>query len=318
MEIWFNGRVKQIGLSIITVASLFLLSFNEAKADELIVQNTSSLYTYDELLEDVAALSEKYSDFISYDFIGQSVQGRYIPVIVLGNADAPHKIMIQSSIHAREYLTAQMTMIITEYMACNYALGNNLDVYQNTCFYIVPMTNPDGVTIAQTTNANWKSNANGVDLNRQFNVGWETLNTKGVTSPGSQYFKGYAPETEPEVIALETLALGADFDCYISYHQKGNLIYYDDIGTTDAVSASSTALAKIISSGNGYSLVNMKCSNKTGATTLGGFGDWAQLILQKPSVCVECGSAYYSVNQLNAMVRSNKDTWAMVARSYYL
>ncbi len=280
-----------------------------------IVQMTST-YTYDEMNQDILELTAAYPGIVSAGSIGTTVQGRSIPLVILGNPAAPHSIMIQSSIHGREYIVTQSTMATIEYYAMQFAAGNFGDVLASTCFYIVPMANPDGVTIAQTVSPNWKANANGVDLNRNFPTGWEI--TKGASAPGAANFKGFSPASEPETQALMSLAAARDYSCYINYHQQGNIIYYDDDLTSDVTAALSKALALTVNQYNHYALVNTSGSNASGTTTYGGFGDLILISLQKPGITVECGSAYGAKGQgqCGAIFAGNADSWAAAARLF--
>ena len=287
----------------------------QAAALPSVVQLTST-YTYDEMNQDIAELVAKYPGIVSSGSAGTSVLGRSIPLVILGNPAAPHAIMIQSSIHAREYIVTQTTMATIEYYAMQYAAGNYADVLASTCFYIVPMANPDGVIMAQNFAPDWKANANGVDLNRNFPTGWEL--TKGASAPGASKFKGFFPASEPETLAIMSLATARDYSCYISYHQQGNIIYYDDDLTSPVTSALSTALAMTVGAVNKYALVNTAGSNASGTTTYGGFGDFVLMGLQKPGITVECGSAYGArgQSQCSTIFLKNVETWAAAARLF--
>lgn len=115
--------------------------------------------------------------------------------------------------------------------------------------YIVPMVNPDGVNLVQNgikavkdqkkvksikmlqkTYSEWKANINGVDLNRNYPVKWNKINN-GVKVPSSEKFKGYEAGSEPEVQAIMNLCNENDFLLAISYHTKGEVIYWADSGT---------------------------------------------------------------------------------------
>ncbi|HAG70336.1 MAG TPA: hypothetical protein DCL38_10260 [Lachnospiraceae bacterium] len=302
----FMAWVLTAGMSAETVRAAELSS---------VVQLTST-YTYEEMINDITELCAKYPGIVSCASAGTSVMGRNIPYLILGNPAAPHSIMIQSSIHGREYIVSQTTMATAEYYAMQFSAGNLPDVFASTCFYIIPMANPDGVAIAQSIAPDWKANANGVDLNRNFPTAWEF--TKGAASPGAANFKGFFPASEPETLAVMGLAGARNYSCYISYHQQGNIVYYDDDLTSPVVSALSTALASTVGSINRYALVNTSGTNASGTTTYGGFGDYVLITLQKPGITVECGSAYGArgQGQCSSIYLKNADTWAAAARLF--
>lgn len=309
--------MKKVLIGILATFICILCFPLSAHAEDIV--QLSSTYTYEEMLEDISLLANTYPEYISVKSAGTTSQGRNIPLIILGNPDAKHAIMVQATMHAREYIVTQTSMAIAEYITTLMA-GNQIpDIVENVCFYVVPMANPDGVVISQTINSNWKANANGVDLNRQMNVNWEYLDTKGVTAPGPENFKGYAPESENEIKALKAIAQSRNFDCYISYHMKGNIIYYDDDFVEPEISALSELVAVTVSRTNGYRPYNLKTTNASGITTMGGFTDWVQVILKKPGITVECGTKCGPAGQGQAksIFKKNRDTWISMARLFF-
>lgn len=148
-------------------------------------------YSYERMLNDSVKLSQAHHDIISIDSIGKSVEGRDLLLIMLGNGS--RKIFLNRSHHAREYITTSLLMkMIDEYSKAysnnedfeGYDVNNLLNEYT---IYFVPMVNPDGVNLVlngidsvqnpkkaksiQMTNKSymaWKSNINGVDLNRNY------------------------------------------------------------------------------------------------------------------------------------------------------
>lgn len=274
------------------------------------------MYTYENMIQDILTLQYLHPDIICCYPIATTPDNRVIPVIVLGNKESEHNIMVQAAIHGREYGTTQVVMKMVEYYAELYT-GAPTDLLYNTCFYIVPMSNPDGVFIAQSRECLWKANGSGVDLNRNFDIQWDNINTKGVYAPASENFKGYTPASEIEVKSLIQLATERNYDCYISYHQKGNIIYYHDNVIPETL-RTSTELAKTIQSINGYKLVSLRNSNRMGETTLGGFTDWIQFVMNKPAVTIECGTACppFGQGQVNSIYEKNKNTWLAIAGIY--
>ena len=113
-------------------------------------------------------------------------------------------------------------------------------------------------------------------------------------------------------------ASARNYSCYISYHQQGNIIYYDDDLTSPVTSALSTALAATVNGINRYAMVNTTGTNATNTTTYGGFGDYVLMGLQKPGITVECGSAYGArgQSQCSTIFLKNADTWAAAARLF--
>ena len=331
--------MKNILKKILLFSIVFIfitISFSQkayCKENVDIVQ-MSKMYTYTEMNEDIAQLVATYPNIISTKSIGTSTLGRDIPVVILGNKDAKHNILVQGSIHGREYLCTQVSMKMIEYYAQNSSSFS--DMLSKSCFYIVPMSNPDGVCIAQsgvasvsdknTANfvktightSSWKANSQGVDLNRNFDLGWANL-TPRVSGPSYMDYKGASAVSENESKALVALAKERTYDAFISYHQRGNLIYYDEPCNTVENSKRALQLASTISSLNGYTLSNLKESIKNDTVQQGGFNDWAQIQFNKPGVTIELGSTLPPKGQKNvsSIYNKNKDTWNAVAALYY-
>lgn len=270
------------------------------------------LYSYEQMLSDLDSLEARYPELISLSSIGKSVEGRDIPMFTLGTGT--RDILICASMHAREYISTNFVM----YMAEQYCIGYTEDQWyaglsyketlDNVRFVIVPMLNPDGVTLAQNGIENaenkdallemalidtyksgyyaWKANINGVDLNRNWPYNWSQ--DYKVTEPASANFNGTAPCTEPEVIAMKKLIDSTPFYMFCSFHTSGEVIYWID--TTN-----STQMA------NEFSPMISKIANWIGYTMLGyeniaNFGgymtNYARATYEKPCFTVELCPIY--------------------------
>ena len=225
-----------------------------------IVDKTNALYTYDNMVTDLNELSTKYPDFLHISTIGTTIDGRDIYLAKLGNENAPKQILVHGNIHAREYMTTLLIMSQIEYYLDNYNYwydkANNTtykDLFNNICIYYIPTINPDGMTIAQfgldgllTANAKekvhamlgdgdytqWKSNVNGVDLNKQFPYGFNS--NKISNTPGYQNYAGESSLSENESKALYDLVKSMpDVICSIAYHSTGEDIYWNSNASGD-------------------------------------------------------------------------------------
>ncbi len=351
------------------------------EASELpIVDESDDIYSYDDMIEDINELTAKYPDILYSEIVGTSVDGRDIYSLNLGSINATSHVMVQASIHGREYMNTQLVMNLVEYYCNYYETGSykNIsykDLFDKTAFHIIPMANPDGVSISQfgqnalqdpfalevlyecyqndlpnlckeiDTNGDpvwvdhykdenfdlassvnpqeitfdeylkmWKANADGVDLNNNFDAGWYELDLKSWRSYSN--FPGYAPASEPETQTLVDFALRYDYDCYLSYHSRGQLIYYDVQGNSPENRAMSTKLSGLFKEQLKYDPVNI--TNST-AVNLGGFGDWIQLVLNKPSITIESGKKPCPLPQeeFDGIWNRHRESWAMIAEQLY-
>ncbi len=100
---------------------------------------------------------------------GQSVQGRDLYGLVVSNdpnhTTAEAEVRLSSTMHGDEVPGMVMLLNFAEYLVTNYGQAGFEDVtnlVDNYEIHIMPLYNPDGMTADQ------RSNANGVDLNRNY------------------------------------------------------------------------------------------------------------------------------------------------------
>jgi len=227
-----------------------------------------------------------------------SVLNRYI-YSVFFDFNSKHTVIIQGAIHAREHIT---TSLICKLI---FDVSNNYEKYKvmgtpNIVF--IPMVNPDGVELCYhglksvkdrkrrkyllKVNKSkdfslFKANANCVDLNTNFDAKWGIgKENKFVPSP-SDYI-GSSPMSEPEVQAIsrETIKRKASFT--ISYHSKGQEIYYKFFNRLENLKRDKK-IAKIIGKSLHYKIKNLE------TVSGGGYKDWCVLRLSIPAVTIEVG-----------------------------
>lgn len=314
-----------------------------------IVQVSNLKYSYEQMKRDLDALEERYPGQMQVDSLGATADGRDITEVVLGDVNAEHHILIQATMHAREYMNTVLAMNqIEDYLRDSerrsYAGQTWKDVFENVCLHIIPMVNPDGVTISQdgvegihdenlkkqveqcyqTDLANgkgsldmeqyfrtWKANAEGVDLNRNFDAGWESY--IGASGPSTECYKGTAPASETESKAVLSVAENYDLDCCIAYHSFGNLIYWNYGSQGDVLNADQE-LAQCVSDVTGYEMH----STVQDSTDAAGCSDYFVLNLGIPAVTIENGESEcpMPIEEYQPMYQRNQDLWAAVAWFY--
>lgn len=273
----------------------------------LTIVNPYVPYDHAQMTEDAIQLAKQYPDWIQIESAGKSVLGRDLTLIKLGTGKK--NILWCGSHHAREYISTTALMVMVEAYA-KLAEGNeihtNRDVHallEQVTVWVVPMVNPDGVELAihgleafppetaatvssmkmlRNTYSEWKSNINGVDLNRQYPVFWDE---KGDTAgePASELYKGTSAASEPEVQAMMALCAQQDFITASSFHTKGEVLYWADRGTVDKIpeaKALATAICKI----TGYKKMPVSERPEDYAA---GFENWFRAEYERPAFCVE-------------------------------
>lgn len=215
-----------------------------------IVSIYDAKYSYADLSRDIKKMAKFYQDVMELSILAKTADNNNVYCIRLGNADAKKKILIQSTMHAREWLNSQLVMKMAE-RCCKYYYSGKYNgiayskLFNNVCVYIVPMLNPDGVNISQYGLARikspslrrlvkrlgrgsyrrWKANARGVDLNRNFSAGFRKGNSRG-TKRGREGYSGPYAFSERETKALVKLINKIKPKAVINYHEAGRVIYY--------------------------------------------------------------------------------------------
>lgn len=303
----------------------------------------SSLYTYGEFQRDMAALQNNAGTALRVDEIGQTVDGNKLYDFRVGNPAAERHLLVFGGIHAREYITAQLVMRQLVQLLSDQSTNGSYEniavreLLSNTEIHFIPMANPDGISISQLgleglhTEAvretvrqiaakdgkaltesylrQWKSNANGVDLNRNFDALWESYNDH-LGHASADHYKGTAPECELESKALADLTRQFQFDATLSYHTQGEVIYWN-FGQEGELKNMSLLLANRVSELTGYRL-----DGNFQALDTAGYKDWAISKLGIPSLTIEAGHGGNPVDpaQMDAIWRENRDVVPMILK----
>ena len=181
--------------------------------------------TVEETLEQGNSLATTYPMLTNWIDIGDSWKkangqtGYDLMVLKITNKDIAQekpKLFIHSSMHAREYAPAALTLDFARHLLENYNANADIQWIVNYHeIHILFHMNPDGRKIAET--GIWqRKNANdnhcptgsgneyiGVDLNRNFAFFWNYTNGGGSSGEScNQTFRGTAAESEPETQAV--------------------------------------------------------------------------------------------------------------------
>ncbi len=200
--------------------------------------------------------------------IGKSLFGH--PILCYGVIKTPYpRAIIQASIHAREYITAYLTLKLIKDFYKNGKVGS---------VYFIPVLNPDGVMISLKKDKLYKANGRGVDLNVNFDARWST-GSQNVREKASQNYIGEKPFSEPETLAIRDFTLKIKPDYTISYHSKGQEIYYEFF--QDNINRD-LEFAKEIANLTSYQI-------KSTPNSAGGYKDWCIQELKIPALTIEVG-----------------------------
>ena len=184
-------------------------------------------------IEDI--LPEAAEPEVSYPLravIGASLEGRSIEAYTYGDGDT-HLLFVGGMHGGYEWNSVLLAYQFMDYLKANpEALPDELRVT------VVPSVNPDGMykiigkegrfTLAdapteteRVATAPGRFNANGVDLNRNFDCKWKSTGVWRGNSVGT----GAAPFSEPEARAIRDLVLRTTPDAVIFWHSQANAVY---------------------------------------------------------------------------------------------
>ncbi len=307
-----------------------------------IVDVSRQKYTYDEMVADLAALATIYPRYFSYRSIGKSVADRDIYVGILGNPDAPRQVVVSAAIHAREYMTAMLVMKEIEFCLQYYTTGSYQGIpyatlFESVCFYIVPMTNPDGVMLSQDGLdslpvslrqtvldcyetekhsyksldlylSHWKANARGVDLNRNYDALWEQYNK--ADAPQSYQYKGPSPASEPETQAMVSLIESLpSVACVLCIHSQGEVLYWN---CGQKLPERTFSFTQAVSDRNDYKIIYDQNNDAS-------LSDWCELKKNIVSITVETGNVMcpLPIEQFSAIWLDNFDLFALTALYFF-
>lgn len=302
-----------------------------------VVNTTSALYTYNQMIKDVSLLQQQYPSLVSVSSIGKTADGRQIIDIAIGSKDASKQLVIQAGCHAREYMTCLLVMNQAEYFLKNYWSSKYdgreykelLSDYQ---IHIIPMLNPDGISLSQfgleginsssirskikniyknecaagTTTLgfdsylkSWKANALGVDINRNFNVNRNQPDAP--KRPSSSGYLGYYADSEYETQALTRLVKTlSNVQAVISYHSSGSMIYWA-YGQTGVFRTQCSAMASGLKNTTTYYLLN---SDDYGP----GCSNWvAAMGIRAATIEIGYGNSPLPVSQYSSIWNENKN-----------
>ncbi len=114
------------------------------------IVSTNVKYSYDILMENLNSLKSTYP-FLYVDSIGNSVLGNALVYIRIGTGK--REVFYNGSFHANEWITSMLLMKFIEEFCVAYKNDSKIygysarELFNTTSIYIVPMVNPDGITL---------------------------------------------------------------------------------------------------------------------------------------------------------------------------
>jgi len=218
-------------------------------------------------------------------------------------------VLYVGGVHAQEWITSVLLLRFYEDLCDRYACGGELaglnvrEILSDRRLIIIPELNPDGIEIALTgaqaageykaicekvskgDYSCWNANARGVDINHNFDAGWEVLHQmerrEGITAPSARRYGGTHAESEDETKALTRLCRELPIRHAIALHSQGEEVYWE---YGKSMPPKAFLMAKIFAAITEYTLVKNE-----GLASHGGFKDWFISEFSRPAFTVEVG-----------------------------
>ncbi|MDG1842473.1 MAG: M14 family metallopeptidase [Crocinitomicaceae bacterium] len=327
---------KSLFLLIYLLTSVYLSS-----QDSLYVIEDDEKYRYSMIMEDLDYLAAKYSDYVFPFAIGDSEFGFPLKAVRIGTKEKkPYSIFMVGNVHAREDYSSKLVMkFLNHYLL---SIEGNSNVYPSAKkyldsldIYIMPVANPDGLKIAHQDwegiekwrydvckmirkegFEEWKANGKGIDLNDSFDDGNHHLKhgDQGEIEPASEDFKGYYPAEPIETKYLQEFVNKLKPLMTISYHTKGDLVYWADAGTHAIFEGIDTEINQKVLQVSGFDLVSV---SKNPVTYGCGLENYVRAKMGLLGSCVELSKSndsrvQYADSLFNDLVWKNASQIPMV------
>jgi Zinc carboxypeptidase len=177
--------------------------------------------------------------------LGRTVQGREIIALkVTKNANQVRDgsrpaTLYMGTVHAREWIATEVSRRLLRHFVENYGRSAEIrNLVDTRELWFMPVANPDGYQYTFSTERLWRknlrdndadgtiTNADGVDLNRNYDEHWNYDNEGSSSEWASLTYRGASPASEPEVQAHQALIDRMRFKFLITYHSYGELLLY--------------------------------------------------------------------------------------------
>ncbi|MEW6203324.1 MAG: M14 family zinc carboxypeptidase [bacterium] len=187
---------------------------------------------YERIILGIPELTDLPAEVLS---IGKSVRGRIIYCLRIGE-DSPAKrgVLYLSIVHSMEFIGGDLSLAIIRWFLDKKNKEESLRIIARCNAYFIPVVNPDGYQRAVDKRGKpgiffVRKNAAGVDLNRNFPVGFSRIGFNPAVSSGLRFmpvYRGPMPFSEPETRAIKNFVESISLRASISFHSPGRYIGY--------------------------------------------------------------------------------------------
>lgn len=191
----------------------------------------------DDAEREIDALAAEHPRLSRIEGIGRSSQGRPIRVLRIaarGEVRGRPRLLVTAQIHAVEFVGSFVARGVARRLLDGYGRENAITaLLDRVDVFVAPLLNPDGA-VRVWRRRGWsriggaRHTARGVDPNRNFpgvviegRRAWNAARAR----PGSAYYRGPRPLSEPECAALARLCARERFCAAVNFHSFGRVVF---------------------------------------------------------------------------------------------
>jgi hypothetical protein len=206
-------------------------------------------HRYSQALSLLVSIQNAHPNIAKLDTMGFSTRFQ-IPMLRLkissaANIDQDKPVaLIAGGVHANEVLGPEMVLGFIEDFIRRDESGDQraINLINSLEIYCVPFINPEGHIYVEGNHIRWRKNQcdndsngvfdfhDGVDNNRNYDIGWVYANTPNAVTPESSMYRGTAPFTQTENISMRDFGLRYHPTIALDYHSPfyglSEVIYY--------------------------------------------------------------------------------------------
>lgn len=199
------GEMKYLAETYPDITKLILLGYTNGISDEM--TNPNIFEAFDEFKIPVYALEISSAP---------------------GVQDGRPATLHQAGNHGGELDSNELAANLAWYLTTKYGEVDEVtELVDTTRIYILPYTNADGNMVSfRQTNGNRRTNARGVDLNRNWAYRWGSDTGSRGTPGTSGTYRGVSPNSEPETAAITSLYRADNVVTSISGHTSGQIVIF--------------------------------------------------------------------------------------------
>lgn len=278
-----SDTLKKNDSTVVQILPQNILVRDSLDLSYYVVEDTLK-YTYQMIQDDISFFETTWPEFVKTSTIGNSEFGLPLRGFRISkNSEPKPMVFMVGNVHAREDFSSKMAMKVANVMLL--ALANKSDLYPGLTslldmvdIYFLPVANPDGLKIAQNdwvgiehtkiwldsiyideTIAEWKANGKGIDINSSFDDNnWQVKKSgNSHTVRASEGYKGAFPAEPVETRALQAFIQQNRPICTLSFHTKGNVLYWADAITHPMFDTIDTKMANDARKVSGFELAKI-------------------------------------------------------------